>query len=91
MTYEQLQDQLRRVDAAIARMCEREGRDRASARAAFHEVLGLAQFLIDADSDDERVSDALDATRAAVGQLLDALGQCVGQWDRVVAEAVLVS
>ena len=89
MTYEQIQDQLRCVEAAIARLCETGGRDRASTRAAFHAVLGLAQFLVDADSDDERVSDALDATRGVVGQLLGELGPYVDRADLAVAGAVL--
>ena len=87
MTYEQIQDHLRDVERALAALCE-SGGDRVLAHRAYLAVIALGQLLVDADSDDERVSATLAHTRRAVGRLLDALARLVGPEDRELAVAL---
>lgn len=87
---------VRTVDRALARLCDAIDDPKPAdppldrlARDAFMAVLALAQLLSGAYSDQPRTANALELTRLAVGQLLDALEPYVTQQDREARHVLL--
>jgi len=75
------------IDFAIGRLCEAlEQSDQEDvkelAHRAYRAVLGLAQLLDPADSDDRRTRDKLDLSRGAIDALLDELDTLVSGFGR---------